>query len=303
MSRDPRIVEEISAELGVDPAFVEKDWYSVQVLKTIAEYQSDTVTTIFSGGTSLSKGYGLIKRFSEDLDFRCRYEQENTVSQNRKVRSAYRKKLLTSIEEIELINLDYEQVQAASNYIKFPLSYPQHYQGHSALRPHLEVEFSFTKPRLEPELRQIQSLVAQFTGSAPETNILCLSPIETGSDKLSALTWRVLKRDRNSSNDDPAMIRHLHDLCALSDVIERNRSLFMHTAQSSFDEDQKTGKRKTEEGFYQSMLSAHNQLTTDSVYQAEYNQFVDAMSYADDQDTLGFERAIEHFGKLIELFR
>ena len=127
MSLDPSIVDEISAELGVDPAFVEKDWYSVQVLKTIAEHQSDTVTTIFSGGTSLSKGHGLIKRFSEDLDFRCRYEQGNSESQNRKVRSAYRKTLLTSIEDFELITLNHEQVTVASNYVKFPLSYPRYY--------------------------------------------------------------------------------------------------------------------------------------------------------------------------------
>ena len=27
-------------------------------------------TPVFSGGTSLSKGWGLIKRFSEDIDFK-----------------------------------------------------------------------------------------------------------------------------------------------------------------------------------------------------------------------------------------
>jgi len=50
MSLDYGVIGEIAAELGVAPAFVEKDWYSVQVLKTIAEYQSDTISTIFSGG-------------------------------------------------------------------------------------------------------------------------------------------------------------------------------------------------------------------------------------------------------------
>ena len=69
MSLDAKIVDEIAAELGIDPAFVEKDWYSVQVLKTVAEHQSKTVETLFAGGTCLSKGHGLIQRFSEDLDF------------------------------------------------------------------------------------------------------------------------------------------------------------------------------------------------------------------------------------------
>lgn len=302
MSLDLNVVEEISAELGVNPAFVEKDWYSVQVLKAIAEYQSDVVTTIFSGGTSLSKGYGLIKRFSEDLDFRCQFEQQSSASQNRKIRSAYRKEFIASVEEVVLVELDHSKISSASNYVKFPLSYPQDQESHSALRPNLEVELSFTQPRLKPELRSIQSFVSEFTGSDPETRILCLSPIEIASDKLSALTWRVLKRDRSEQNDDPAMIRHLHDLSALHEVIQSNQSLFITTAQSSFDEDQRTTKRKTEGNFHQSMISALETLNTDLIYQAEYNQFVDSMSYADDKDTIDFQHAIKYFEKLVKLF-
>ena len=55
MSLDALIVNDIAAELGVDSTFIEKDWYSVQVLRALASYQSDTICTIFSGGTSLSK--------------------------------------------------------------------------------------------------------------------------------------------------------------------------------------------------------------------------------------------------------
>ena len=55
MSLDALIVDDIAAELGVDPTFIEKDWYSVQVLRALASCQSDTICTIFSGGTSLSK--------------------------------------------------------------------------------------------------------------------------------------------------------------------------------------------------------------------------------------------------------
>ena len=67
MSLDIEVVNEIAAEMGVDPAFVEKDWYSVQVLKAISEFQSDTISTVFSGGTSLSKGYGLLEKLTGKL--------------------------------------------------------------------------------------------------------------------------------------------------------------------------------------------------------------------------------------------
>ncbi|MBL4607452.1 MAG: hypothetical protein JKY01_06445 [Pseudomonadales bacterium] len=60
MSLDFETINELAIELGIDSAFVEKDWYSVQVLKAISAYSHEAITTIFSGGTSLSKGHGLL---------------------------------------------------------------------------------------------------------------------------------------------------------------------------------------------------------------------------------------------------
>lgn len=36
----------------------------------MVELGSADIVPVFSGGTSLLKGYGLIKRFSEDIDFK-----------------------------------------------------------------------------------------------------------------------------------------------------------------------------------------------------------------------------------------
>jgi hypothetical protein len=49
MSLDPDIIIEIAAELSISPVFVEKDWHSVQALKTLASIQNESITTIFSG--------------------------------------------------------------------------------------------------------------------------------------------------------------------------------------------------------------------------------------------------------------
>jgi hypothetical protein len=46
--------------------FVEKDYYVTEVLRIVAATYGDRV--IFKGGTSLSKGWQLIDRFSEDVD-------------------------------------------------------------------------------------------------------------------------------------------------------------------------------------------------------------------------------------------
>ena len=54
------------SEQGLRPAIIEKDYYVTEVLRVIATTVGEK--TIFKGGTSLSKGWNLIGRFSEDVD-------------------------------------------------------------------------------------------------------------------------------------------------------------------------------------------------------------------------------------------
>lgn len=51
---------------AVSEQFVEKDYYVTEILRIAAKRLSEKV--MFKGGTSLSKGWGLISRFSEDID-------------------------------------------------------------------------------------------------------------------------------------------------------------------------------------------------------------------------------------------
>ena len=54
-------------QMNIPPEFVEKDYWVTNALFTIfnSEIGRDTV---FKGGTALSKCYGMIERFSEDID-------------------------------------------------------------------------------------------------------------------------------------------------------------------------------------------------------------------------------------------
>lgn len=51
---------------GLRPALIEKDYFVTEALRILADAVGDKI--IFKGGTSLSKGWNLIQRFSEDID-------------------------------------------------------------------------------------------------------------------------------------------------------------------------------------------------------------------------------------------
>lgn len=68
---DRRLVEDIANRLRPGgEGLIEKDWHVVRAIGVLAALDHGIARPVFSGGTSLSIGWGLIKRFSEDVDFK-----------------------------------------------------------------------------------------------------------------------------------------------------------------------------------------------------------------------------------------
>jgi predicted nucleotidyltransferase component of viral defense system len=90
--RKTNILLALSKTLKLPTDAVEKDWWVVQTLRLIFEMDcADSL--VFKGGTSLSKAWGLINRFSEDIDLALDrkflgYADEMTISQIKKLRKS-----------------------------------------------------------------------------------------------------------------------------------------------------------------------------------------------------------------------
>lgn len=59
---------EAAARRDVTPIIIEKDFWVCWVLRRLMETPGLGEHLTFKGGTSLSKAYGIIDRFSEDID-------------------------------------------------------------------------------------------------------------------------------------------------------------------------------------------------------------------------------------------
>ncbi len=293
ISLDREIVEYLSREKGIDPAFIEKDWHAVRVLHALSVYAHDGVTIVFTGGTSLSKGHGLLKRFSEDLDFRARFDAGKPPGRSH--RRAFRNGIIETLKGIEGIVLKEDDLVVDGLGFKIRLTYPRLFSAPEGIRPELQIEFSYTQPRLDTECRVITSFIAQYKGDPAETSLHCLSPLEIAADKFSSLIWRVHKRDRTSAKDDPAMLRHLHDLCALREAVGEAQNIFVASARESFAVDQRQKNRQLSMPLSKAAMHAITVLQEDALYREEYQQFVDAMSYASDSEKITFEEALGHF--------
>ncbi|MEY4963891.1 MAG: hypothetical protein RLZZ323_1210 [Bacteroidota bacterium] len=69
----------IGAELNIEPGLVEKDYWIMHILYGLKKqgFQFE-----LKGGTSLSKGYGIIHRFSEDIDLHILPPAEMKINEN-----------------------------------------------------------------------------------------------------------------------------------------------------------------------------------------------------------------------------
>jgi hypothetical protein len=287
---DPQRVEELAAELGTAPGLIEKEWHVVRAIGVIATLDHEGARPVFSGGTSLSVGWGLIQRFSEDADFKVAMPVAANPSQARARRHRFRERVLAALAAADFRPLG--ALRQASRFFSADFSYPNTFEPASALRPHLQIEMTFEAPTLPPVTRPIRSLIASAQGLDPEVPAFpCVDPIETAADKLSALAWRVCSRERGSSKDDPTVIRHLHDLAALEPHIG-SAPPFAQLLREAADADTGRGGGRAPADTRERFRRMLEHLEIDPLWAGEYDRFVQNVSFAAANEIIPFTDAL-----------
>ena len=162
------VIEQIASVLGTNPGLVEKDWHVVRALGVLASLDHAGATPVFSGGTSLSKGWGLIKRFSEDIDFKVVMAPAESGMQERKRRRSYREQVLSALTAAEFELAGSPLIGNESRFFSADLAYETLFPIAQGLRPHIRIEMSFRAPALKPIARPIRALIAEAQRHTPE---------------------------------------------------------------------------------------------------------------------------------------
>ncbi len=271
----------------------------MRLVAQISNLENDELQLVFSGGTSLSKAYGLIQRFSEDLDFKLTLPETGI---SRATCRHYRDLVVKTVLAAGDWTIDGDiQSRNASRFFSCSFKYLTNFTVAPALRPHIKLDVSFLPPSLPPEIRPLRSFVAEARSDHPEVpEILCVVPAETAADKLSTLSRQVLTRQRGAANDDATFIRHLHDLAAL-EIHTTKHPDFPDLAHHILTEEATRGGVSPEIAVMKPkkrLAATLEALETDSHYPAEYERFVLAMSYAAEGKTPTFEQALESVSRI-----
>lgn len=231
------IFGETAAEIGLPSAAVEKDWWVIRTLELVFT-SSIAPHTVFKGGTSLSKAWNLIDRFSEDIDLALdrkflgfdKSDDEMTSSQVSKLRRHSSKFIAETYypELAKLFNAIGLKVDIKLGEIKtddqdpliIEIYYPSVTEPIAYIQPRILIEVG-SRSLIEPfDNRSFTSMVGEkYIGRAfADTNIIIpsVNPQRTFLEKVFLLheefqlPTEKIKVERKS--------RHLFDLEKLMDT-------------------------------------------------------------------------------------
>lgn len=135
------IITAASTELRISKNIIEKDYYVTLALRELSNRIPDMV---FKGGTSLTKCYQLLDRFSEDIDLSFNASIGHPSEKQKRQLKEY---VITSLDTIGLPIANFDQIYSRRNYNRYHFSYTSLFSTLSSIHPELIIEtFIFLLP-------------------------------------------------------------------------------------------------------------------------------------------------------------
>lgn len=207
----------VSAETGYSMDIIEKDYYVTMILKILA---NSKYKFVFKGGTSLSKVFNVISRFSEDIDVTF----EEHLGENRRKRLKY--EILKPIEdELGLKIKNFERIESDKDYNHYDYYYKSvcddTFEG---LPSFVKLETALMSYAFPTETKIVSNYIYDVLGDKNKELIdkydlnpyeMCVQSLErTYVDKIFAVCdyYLLNKPQRNS--------RHLYDIYMISKYVD-----------------------------------------------------------------------------------
>lgn len=234
-SEKQAIFKEVGDKLGLPSAAIEKDWWVVRTLEMVFATEI-APHTVFKGGTSLSKAWGLIDRFSEDIDLALDrkfldFKEEMTPSQVKRLREKsfkyisekYFPLLKKTFHDAGFTEVSLRLRETTSNDqdpLIIEVNYPAVTDKSEYLPPRVLIEIG-SRSLIEPfSLKKICSFVGEHFRGKPfadsSITIPAVNPERTFLEKIFLLHEEFQKHVEKIKVD--RLSRHLYDLEKMMDT-------------------------------------------------------------------------------------
>jgi hypothetical protein len=242
------LFSESASQLGMNPAIVEKDFWVCWILKRLFAEPTLKKQMVFKGGTSLSKVFGLIERFSEDIDLildwrllgygaeegndpyqpvqsktrQSRYNQEMNAKAAAYIRETLLVQLNRLLTPVAGLAASIDETDPHTVNVQFPAAFRASY-----IRPEVRLEIGPLASWVPSSARTIRPYAADSFPKAfsePDCSVVAIDAERTFWEKAT-----ILHQEAHRPGAIPARYsRHYYDLYKLAGSAVKDAALADH---------------------------------------------------------------------------
>lgn len=286
-----QLILRTSESLGIKAEIIEKDYYVTLFLKELVSVSPDI---IFKGGTSLSKCYHLIDRFSEDIDLNIETETKPSESRRKHLKSS----IVSVIDKLGFTLTNPENVKSRRDYNRYIIDYPS-VLGASYLKEMLIVETAVYQ-RAYPTVRKTAgSLIYDFLSANGFDDFIkqySLEPFElnvqsaerTMIDKLYALA------DYYLAGTTAEHSRHIYDIYKLLSVVSIDDELKALAVSVADERRPHSRSLSVQDGT--DIKTVLREIVEKNIYESDYKTITESLLF----EPVPYETAIKALNTVLE---
>lgn len=217
------LIEKASNHFDINEEYIEKDYWQTLLLSRL--FKND-LGYVFKGGTSLSKCYHLINRFSEDIDISYiePYSELGVSKINKKFKG-----ITSSINEVGLRLINKDKLRRSAYFNQFLCEYESMFPN-SLIEKHVTVELAGQTPSFPTNKLIIQSFIGEYVEQKGMFKYLELYDLQKFEITVQSLERTFIDKtfaicDYFLSGKAKKHSRHLYDLTKIINQIKLNDSL------------------------------------------------------------------------------
>jgi hypothetical protein len=263
---------------------VEKDYFVSLFLKELLS--KTDLPIVFKGGTSLSKAYGIIKRFSEDIDLAVSFEGIRLGDGKRK---KLKYQIIDAAKALSMTVKNLDDIESDRTYNQYEIIYVNQFEAKTKMLPFLLIETILAYKPYPCEEKEVSNYIYEYLLENKRIDLIeqyelkpfkaIVQTIErTLIDKLFALCDYHLQKKYNRYS------RHLYDIHKIWTSNQLNKDGMITLIEPVVKDRQLAGTQNLSCLPTQNPRGILNQIIEDRVYENDYNDvtsefIMDATSY------------------------
>jgi predicted nucleotidyltransferase component of viral defense system len=219
-------IEVVADDKGIPEEYVIKDYFVSLLLNNILQ---EAPNIVFKGGTSLSKCYRVIERFSEDIDINLKVDSKASNKEKKDLKEG----IIRAIEKSEMILNNTKAIKSRKDFNKYEVEYSSEIEVGEILRPHLLIESFLTLKSFPCEIKPVHNYIFDYLFKKDHHDFIKkyeLEPFDihvqsirrTFIDKLFAIC------DYHEDKAYTQTSRHLYDLHKIHENFQFSGEEFTH---------------------------------------------------------------------------